>query len=577
MFFQDFIAWVINWYTSRKWHRVLLALVFLGSLLLPVFGLVVFGWSRDTNSLIAEYLVLAEAELKADEVGLNALGDSSEPDAGQDPNDSLARSFETPQPVADSEPGDTQGSGSDDSKSESQNSLFSAMEQATDFAVLLLRRVLKEEEFNSRATFLVAMDLSSKGRDAMARQMMRKIAPQSGNGYRAAHAWLAANRLGVRKQLTEAERTVLLNDLAVASTWAAVSPNIIAIYAGLLANTQKQDEAQKILKQRVDDYPELYVRLAEIAKKCGDEREFRDSVIRAKQYYATRIQNNSATGIDYANFAQVYLLDEEFDNAIKVANAGLVDASRKTTHEDKESKQNALLQNLLRQVLSEGYRLKYRRLLGQVQSGALEMNTEVLAQAIQLLDQALKINPASPQALHDVAEIVATGGRATPEMIEALRNGLADGSALQITHLILANHYLSKNQIDEAIPHLETALRRNPYDAIALNNLAYALLQEGNERLPRALECVDRALQVPGSPTEMRASMFDTKGQILSRLGDLTGAILSFEDAIALQKDKLNTRQRLASAYRTAGMIEMADKQDQKIAELATVQNAEGE
>ena len=63
--------------------------------------------------------------------------------------------------------------------------------------------------------------------------------------------------------------------------------------------------------------------------------------------------------------------------------------------------------------------------------------------------------------------------------------------------------------------------------------------------------------------------MLDTKGEILEALGDYQGAIISYEDAIRILPTKLNTRRKLAAAYRKIGMAEMAEQQLKRVEEIS--------
>lgn len=55
--------------------------------------------------------------------------------------------------------------------------------------------------------------------------------------------------------------------------------------------------------------------------------------------------------------------------------------------------------------------------------------------------------------------------------------------------------------------------------------------------------------------------MLDSRGTILSRMGDQQAAIKAYVAALRLAPRKLATYEKLAEAYEAAGMIDMANAQ----------------
>ncbi len=183
---------------------------------------------------------------------------------------------------------------------------------------------------------------------------------------------------------------------------------------------------------------------------------------------------------------------------------------------------------------------------------------------LQLLDASLQADPTNPNTITEIALLVAEGASATPEMVAALKKGLADGIASTITHMILANTLIEQDNPRQAIFHLEAALSKEPQNAVALNNLALALSMIEPPEIEKALELVDRALAIAGP----MADIWDTKGQILMKQGNIPAAIGCFEDAVRLDGTAIESRIQLAAAYEQLGMQDLANQQLSRIAEL---------
>ncbi|MBX6312818.1 MAG: tetratricopeptide repeat protein [Isosphaeraceae bacterium] len=108
-----------------------------------------------------------------------------------------------------------------------------------------------------------------------------------------------------------------------------------------------------------------------------------------------------------------------------------------------------------------------------------------------------------------------------------------------------------QGQYDDEIQLYQEALKGNPGDYRFLNNMAWTL-SEGLKRPQEALEYIDQALE----RTSSRSPQFlDTKGVILTRLGDLPRAIALLEEAA--RGDASPTIQaHLAHAYYKAGQMD---------------------
>lgn len=512
MILEELIAFFFYWTRNRQWKKIFLLSAPIAILIVAGAILLVMGMLKPDKDLVRSYLTLAESELRS--------GDSSENAATPD----------------------------------EKKDVWQSTSEIDSYTGLLLRRILQIEN-NHRAMFLVALDLSRAGRVATARQMMRTIAPIEGDGYPAAYAWLATDQLRRKQRPTDAEKQDILVDLENASKWQDVSSNLLSLYAEILAKNGKYEEAVAKLRSKLSERPELSVKIAELAAEAKDEREYSRSSEASKKHLIEKIENGSTNPVDYLNLAKVFLLGKQVDDCAKIARAGLL-VAKKT---ESDSANNDLVARQLSRILSESLRIKYRLTMqANEASGGMTVN-------LQLLDESIKADPTNPNAITDIAQLIIQGRSASPKMIATLQKSLADGTATVVTHLMLANHFLQNDNRNEAIPHLEIALRRAPNNPIVMNNLAFALLDGSKEDTEKALALVDKAMTISGK----NPSMLDTKGEILEALGDYQGAIISYEDAIRILPTKLNTRRKLAAAYRKIGMAEMAEQQLKRVDEIS--------
>lgn len=409
-----------------------------------------------------------------------------------------------------------------------------------------LRRILQIGSFNERVVYIVANQLARQGRIAMAAKMMRDIAPVDSEGFAEAHRWLASyamtpgNEAGV-------DRNALKHDLKVAVESAStVTALHVGTYAQFLDREEKTEEAATLVRARKQEFPELRLFYAELAQKIGDRAEFREAIEEAREYVNEKFNDGDAVVTDVMRLVQLAMLEKDIDRALGTAQAAI-----------KKLPEEPILRRMYSEVLCAKYRF-------------LEETSEdsSLGERLQYLDMALRVDPSNPMVIGEVATAMESGRQMTPELKKALEESLADGNAPAVVHLIIANGKLTGNDPGAAIPHLELALRQTPNSGIVKNNLAYALLKSRPNELGRAADLVKSALKAPGLNAAMAASMLDTEGQIREKQKDTLGAIESYEKAIKLDGNKINTRKRLVALYNSVGMTDLAVAQERRVDEL---------
>ncbi len=416
-----------------------------------------------------------------------------------------------------------------------------------------LRRLLQIGDFNDKVVYVVAVELVRQGRVAMAAQLMREIAPRDQQGFPAAHAWLANYELMPEAGARDLKQ--VKQDLEAAVTGGAeLPPALLQLHISILSDSGEGERALDILRDmdKRDDLG-MYVLYAELARRMDKKRDFKIATTEGREVAQQRIDEGSATLDSVIALIRFAMLDDDVVQALALAETAF-----------KREPQNASA----RRLFSHALLAKHVQLLGDSMNPLDEL---------QYLDAAVKIDPANPQVMEQLAKAGAAGGRLPAKSVAILERSLVDGSATALTHLVIGNHWLARDRPEKAISHLRISLRALPNSPVVMNNLAYAILQIEPDSLAEAEELVANALRIPNMPKEMVASVLDTQGQLRQRQGDAVGAIESYEKAIQLDSSKVSTRERMVEVYRGMGMESMASLQEERIVELKAeqAQNAE--
>lgn len=141
------------------------------------------------------------------------------------------------------------------------------------------------------------------------------------------------------------------------------------------------------------------------------------------------------------------------------------------------------------------------------------------------------------------AQTLSGAGRGDDSALVAWLNAHPDDLE---TGLYLANHYQSDGRYNKAIERYEYFLRRDPKNVRVLNNLAWALEQNGD---PRGLEYAQQAYQLQPN----NAAVADTRGWLLVKRGQLDEGLHTLFMAVSLAPDSPEIRYHLAQALIQAG------------------------
>jgi putative PEP-CTERM system TPR-repeat lipoprotein len=192
---------------------------------------------------------------------------------------------------------------------------------------------------------------------------------------------------------------------------------------------------------------------------------------------------------------------------------------------------------------------------GYLLEGDVQLAQKQPAAALPLFQKAYAASK-SPQVAIKLAEAYKLAGKA-PDADALLAQWQKEHPDDQAVPLYLAERLLADGQYKPAIGALEALVKRNPNNAIALNNLAWAYQQDKN---PRALETAERAYGLAaGNP-----AVLDTLGWMLVEQGKLARALPLLQQAASLTGEPA-IRYHLAVALEKSGDKENARKTLQEL------------
>jgi len=193
---------------------------------------------------------------------------------------------------------------------------------------------------------------------------------------------------------------------------------------------------------------------------------------------------------------------------------------------------------------------------GYVLEGDILLSQKNLNGALAAYDKAFALTN-SPAVLIKISQVLAQNGRAADGAMRLAKFHAAYPDNDMIAMLVAENH-IANRQFKPAIASLQAALKTNPSNPAALNNLAWAYQQEND---PRALATAEQAYKLAGKS----AAVMDTLGWILVQQGDTKRGIELLRKAVATESTALDMRYHLAAALAKAGDKAAARKEAEQL------------
>lgn len=547
---QGVVEYMMAWAFTRRWLLWFFLLLPAWALAATAVGLTWYGFSIPDRDLATQYAEWIEVELP-DAPGTPTTEGGTAPDDGEVASN--GESETTADPAGDDLEESTNAEGGTANASSTNETLFdderlgealADIEEVTPYGDLLLRRLLQIQNSSSWVTYVVALQQARKGRAGQAQQMLRRIAPKGGGGFGPAHTWLAMKQIqqGV---IPEDEKDTLAADLEAGRTWKRFPAELLAVYANLLESQNKIGPALQVMEEASNRDSRLAVPLAAMAARNGRDQRRNRATSKAKADIRAKMDAKEDTLEDLLQLANIFLMEKAPDKAIQV----IEELALKKSPEGDD-----LLR--VRRIQSNAYLASYVS-SAVFTRGQFKVN-------LALLDAALKADPQNPNVGSEVARLMAAGKNAPPELTEALKTQLANGSATALTHMLLAVGKLYEGDLKQAVPHLRIANRQAPNNPMTLNNLALALARIDKTNLEESLALSKQAVAL----APQSAEYLDTQGELRLMAGDSLGAVESYEAALSRDNSRIGTREALAKIYSDLEMTEMAEAQEKEIEKL---------
>lgn len=208
-----------------------------------------------------------------------------------------------------------------------------------------------------------------------------------------------------------------------------------------------------------------------------------------------------------------------------------------------------------------------------VRKGIALLDTNDVAGAVTLFDRAIKQNPHDPSIYLQVASGCdsrrhwdLTAQYAEQGITNTPKASIEDRAKL---YNLAGMAYMQKGDSAKAVDLYEAVLRLAPDNAIALNNLGYALadtydvdMPGGPQQLERALTLTTRAVQIardsPQSPPESVADFLDSVAWAQYKLHRYNEAIANLRRAIDAHPESPEINYHLGMAYEKVGRYQDA-------------------
>jgi putative PEP-CTERM system TPR-repeat lipoprotein len=185
--------------------------------------------------------------------------------------------------------------------------------------------------------------------------------------------------------------------------------------------------------------------------------------------------------------------------------------------------------------------------------GDILATTKQWPQAERAYREALKVDPASGSVaikLHGV--LLASGKKGEAEALA--RKWITEHPGDVAFRSYLAEQALRSRDLKTAVAQYQAVIAQQPDNVAALNNLAWALGQQGD---PKSLGYAERALKLaPDSPL-----VLDTIGVLLVSKGDSAKGLEYLARAVSLAPDRHDIRLNYAKSLLKAGRTDEARKE----------------
>ena len=294
-------------------------------------------------------------------------------------------------------------------------------------------------------------------------------------------------------------------------------------------------------------------RLAELLLQTGKKNDAQDyrkqssrTISKAIDFYQAESKKDPRK-IEYLlRLSDCYLFNMQFDAAISVIDTAMRNDIAKAITPQLTAFKSKILSEWARGLLVGG-----------------EKNPR---KCIELVDQAIFLDPKNQQALAILAQISALqNDEVSLAAKQKLEAAIGDASAPFSVHVVLGSYAASQKNDELAVKHLRQALLLNRRATAVMNNLAFVLARLKEPRYEEALALINNALKIiPNNPR-----FLDTRGNIYLQMKQYEFAFHDFEAAEINMKNNLSLYENLLFLTNELGFEDLyRNKYEKRIAEL---------
>jgi tetratricopeptide (TPR) repeat protein len=342
--------------------------------------------------------------------------------------------------------------------------------------------------------------------------------------------------------------------LEKAIEWKNLDPRLMVAYAKILEKGGDLQRAIVVTKRAASIKPEASLDLARLYARAGNADGLRESSYAVEDHFGKKLNTALEQESDRLAVAEAKRLSNKPLAAIEVLKEGLLNKDPKPK---------------LQRELSEVYLQMYRTTIESTEpkSPSDKVTWKVDFDALQ---KVIDTDPTNPNFSLEVARLLPIDVTPTKELLDSLKKQMQTGVTTSGTYILLAEEQYKLNKVKEAIKFWEIAIKQDPTNYLAINNLALVLAKDQPNNLDRPFQMLNQAVEAqPNNP-----ELYDSLGELYLLANRPKDAINKLEKAIKLDQNRINTREMLVKAYQAADMEDMAQVQLRVIATIQSAQEA---
>jgi len=380
-----------------------------------------------------------------------------------------------------------------------------------------------DSKIASEAKLDFAIALGQSGELERATKIVEGLAPDDIPGYAAAHRIQA---LSVASKSGKSPDDKLLEKLRWHLEHSGDEPNVAIeqLWANYYLTVNQPSEAAKHFEIAARMDPKIYIGLADLYQRTGNEPGESRALRAAEKYFSKRLGDDPLLREERLMLALV----QSRMNNIEAAESTVVTGVR--LHPDDQMKREA----------SSFFIVRYDRVA--------QNDPEDLATQMKYIENAIALDINNIEIYNRMItlyERARDSSEATKirDMLEAM---ISEGKSAGLAHFALSSIYLLERNASKAEFHLNQSYKLNPNLPVVTNNLAWMVAHTKEPDLDRAMELALSAVKYAPETVSFR----DTLATILMKQGKLEEAITEYQRILPRMPDARVAHRKLAEMYK---------------------------